>query len=123
MGLVHQYGAALALGCLPVRFALQSAAQLLLMALRVTLDYATSTHHLSTLDPFAPSTFALSIPLPTAVSAFVIPHKSSANFFDLIERAELWRRLEGWGVGMVRVENVHERIGLGGLRMMGGVPT
>lgn len=53
------------------------------------------------LDPGAPS-FALSIPLPTAVSAFVIPpsHRRSANFFDLLEQLEVWRYLDKLGVGV-----------------------
>lgn len=40
---------------------------------------------------------ALSIPLPTAISAFVIPAGSrrSANFFDLLEGLEVWRLFLG----------------------------
>lgn len=88
---------------------------------RVTLDYATSAHHLSGLDPFALSaanSFALSVPLPTAISAFIVPHRGSANFFDLLERMDLWKRLDELGVFSSGSEVV-----VGGVRMLGGVPT
>jgi len=84
----------------------------------VTLDYASSAHHLSHLDPFslAANAQALSVPLPTAISTFIIPHRDSANFFDLLERLDLWRRLDELGVlsGPAVAE---------GVRMLGGVPT
>ncbi|KAL7423966.1 mitochondrial distribution and morphology [Cryptotrichosporon argae] len=45
---------------------------------RVTLDYASSTAYLSALDPLSARAAidALAVPLPRAVSAFVLPHRS-----------------------------------------------
>ena len=80
------------------------------------MDYATSARYIASLDPFVPTNMVLRVPLPPAMSAFAIPHRTSANFFDLIERAEVWRRLEGLGV--VKVGMVAE-----GVKMLGGVPT
>jgi hypothetical protein len=57
----------------------------------VTLEYAQMTNY-RLFDPAGTGSgpsLALSIPLPSAVSAFVIPamcRRGSANFFDLIER-------------------------------------
>ena len=90
----------------------------LLIQRRVTLDYAQSTAFLTSLDPFSPilspaHSFALSVPLPSAVSAFVIPRRGSANLFDLLERAGMWSRLEGWGLDG----------NASGLKLIGGVPT
>ncbi|ORY26336.1 hypothetical protein BCR39DRAFT_560592 [Naematelia encephala] len=90
---------------------------------RVTLDYATSASYLAQLDPFAlhvssraAANLGLTIPLPTAVSAFVVQHRGSANFFDLMESLEVWRYLEKLGIG-VGME------GMQGVRMLGGVPS
>lgn len=87
----------------------------------MTLDYASSAHHLSGLDPFAlngANSFALAVPLPTAISAFIVPHRGSANFFDLLEKMDLWRRLDEMGV-----LSSAEGVVVGGVRMLGGVPT
>ena len=87
---------------------------------RVTLDYATSSAHLASLDPFSlvANAQAVAVPLPTAISAFILPRHNSANFFDVLERLELWRRLDELGVmsGPAVAE---------GARMLGvgGVPT
>jgi hypothetical protein len=64
---------------------------------------------------------ALSTRIPGALSAFVIP-RESANFFDLLERYEVWTRLE-------RVMSAGTQSGFGEevaesrLRMVGGVPS
>ena len=81
------------------------------------------------MDPFAIQSagytthFGLSVPLPSAVSAFVVPRRGSANFFDLLERAEVWSRLDQLGV----LRNVVEYGMMGavdeGARTLGGVPT
>ena len=125
MGMVDQYGIAPFMGRIPVNLKPSYCPydNITEHSCRVTLDYATSTHHLASLDPFAPTHYTLSIPLPTAVSAFVIPHRSSANFFDLFERAEIWRRLDGLGVRLTRVDGNPHRLGVEGVRMVGGVPT
>ncbi|EIW66000.1 hypothetical protein TREMEDRAFT_66094 [Tremella mesenterica DSM 1558] len=71
--------------------------------LPVTLDYATSSAYLASLDPFHPSSHirglgtGLSIPLPSTLSTFVIPHRGSANFFDLLERVGVWTVSSGLG--------------------------
>jgi hypothetical protein len=96
------------------------------LIVRVTLDYAASY---PALDPFHPSTvdpYAISIPLPSAVSAFVIPHRGSANFFDLVASSGLWGKLEavGLGPGGSVVWGAVGGMGAGGgMRMLGGVPT
>lgn len=85
------------------------------------MDYATSAHYVSGLDPFAlnsANSYALSVPLPTALSAFIVPHRNSANFFDLLERMDLWRRLDDLGV-----LNVAPAAVVGGVKVLGGVPT
>jgi len=69
---------------------------------RVTLEYA----QVNTSRPFDTPSYALAIPLPTAISAFVIPstNRRSANFFDLLEGLEVWRILGGEGdVGWGRI--------------------
>lgn len=96
----------------------------------VTLDYATSTYYPS--DPFNPSHpggYALSIPLPSAISAFVVPHRGSANFFDVLESLHLWSRLEAVGV-VTQVAGGEGYVPVGGMRwveegvrMWGGVPS
>ena len=72
---------------------------------RVTLEYA----QMASNHPFDPSqgstSLSLSVPLPTAISAFIIPgnRRGSVNFFDLLEGSEVWRVLggdEGLGTGM-----------------------
>lgn len=94
---------------------------------RVTLDYATSSTYLSHLDPFsinqssaAAGQLGLSIPLPTAISAFVVRHRGSANFFDLLERVEVWRTVQRFGVGVVEDMDMG---GAEGMRVLGGVPS
>lgn len=71
---------------------------------RVTLEYA----QMASNHPFDPSqgstSLSLSVPLPTAISAFIIPgnRRGSVNFFDLLEGLEVWRVLggeEGLGTG------------------------
>lgn len=66
------------------------------------MEYASTSHH-RLLDPASSTgpSLALSIPLPTAISAFIIPqtHRRSANFFDLLEQLELWRYLDQLGGG------------------------
>ncbi|WRT66680.1 uncharacterized protein IL334_003640 [Kwoniella shivajii] len=81
---------------------------------RVTIDYATSLNHLSTLDPFHPlslpfrqstsSSFTtwghgpfglsnpinLNIPIPSALQSLV-GHGRNANFFDLVESWSIWK--------------------------------
>ncbi|WVQ99726.1 hypothetical protein IAU59_006868 [Kwoniella sp. CBS 9459] len=93
---------------------------------RVTLDYATSISHLTSLDPFHPlalpfrqvpssissssssstwgigpfgasSPISLTIPIPSALQSLV-GRQASANFFDLVEGWEFWRMLIGSGV-------------------------
>lgn len=69
---------------------------------RVTLDYATTTTY-NPFDPFSPpSNRALATRLPSAISAFVIPpanRRGSANFFDLLEKLELWSHVDARGDG------------------------
>jgi hypothetical protein len=58
---------------------------------RVTLEYAQMTNY-RLFDPAGTGSgpsLALAIPLPSAISAFVIPslnRRGSVNFFDLVER-------------------------------------
>jgi hypothetical protein len=71
---------------------------------RVTIEYASMAQFRPfPFDPTGPS-LALSVPLPTAVSAFIIPnrHRGNVNFFDLLENLELWRFL---GLGVVGVDD------------------
>lgn len=66
------------------------------------MEYASPTQH-RLLDPSSAPSFALSIPLPSAVSAFVIPQgnrRGSANFFDLLEQLEVWKYLDMAGTGL-----------------------
>ena len=74
-----------------------------MLTFSLTLDYTTSAH-LATLDPFSPQHglgLSLTIPLPAGLSTFVLPHKGSVNFFDLLERAGVWRQLALGPVGVV----------------------
>ncbi|RSH89041.1 hypothetical protein EHS25_002703 [Saitozyma podzolica] len=97
---------------------------------RVTLDYATSAYYPSDpLNPSHPGGYALSIPLPSAISAFVVPHRGSANFFDVLESLHLWSRLEAVGV-VTQVAGGEGYVPVGGMRwveegvrMWGGVPS
>jgi len=75
-------------------------------------------YHLAHLDPFslAANAQALSVPLPSAISTFILPHRDSANFFDLLERLDVWRRLDELGV-------LSSPAVVQGVRMLGGVPT
>ena len=56
------------------------------------------------------------MPLPSAISTFILPHRDSANFFDLLERLDVWRRLDELGV-------LSSPAVVQGVRMLGGVPT
>ncbi|WVW84265.1 hypothetical protein I302_106295 [Kwoniella bestiolae CBS 10118] len=103
---------------------------------RMTIDYATSLNHISTLDPFHPlslpfrqtstgastwsngplGSISLEIPIPSALQTLVGRGGGNANFFDLIESWGVWSRV-GNGVS-----------GGGGGRMLGeggggGVPS
>lgn len=88
--------------------------------IRVTLDYASSAAHLASSDPFslAASARAIAVPLPSAISAFILPHRDSANFFDLLDRLELWKRIDE--LGALSAPGLAE-----GARILGvgGVPT
>jgi hypothetical protein len=93
------------------------------------VDYATSSHYLSHLDPFSlkhSRNMALSIPLPTAVSGFVVKHRSSANFFDLLEKVDIWKYVDKFasetepGLSKVTLSVGGE---VRGGRLLGGVPT
>lgn len=74
--------------------------------------------HANTFQTLNLNPHALSTRIPGAISAFVIP-RESANFFDMMERYEVWKRLE-------RVM-IKSGLGDGGaesrLRMVGGVPS
>lgn len=79
----------------------------------VTLEYTSLTSPFSFLDPTSAPSFALAVPVPTALSAFVIPsdhRRSGANFFDLLEQAELWRYLDKLGVGVGGMERARLRV-------------
>lgn len=69
--------------------------------------------------PRSGSGYSLSVPLPSAVSSFVVPHRGSANFFDLLERAEIWRVLDQLGL----LGDLGAGVVGDGVRMLGGVPT
>lgn len=94
---------------------------LLLILCRVTLDYTSSLNpHSNTFQTINLNPHALSTRIPGAISAFVIP-RESANFFDLLERYEVWKRVEGV---MSRVVNQDDGAGVGSrIRMVGGVPS
>lgn len=65
------------------------------------MEYASPSSNYRLLDPSSAPAFALSIPLPSAVSAFIIPsgnRRSSANFFDLLEQLEVWKYLDMAGI-------------------------
>ena len=67
---------------------------------RVTMEYAAPSYHIS--DPAQPD-YSLSIPMPSALSAFVIPsgsRRGSTNFFDLLEQLEVWKYLDLVGTGL-----------------------
>ncbi|ORX35586.1 hypothetical protein BD324DRAFT_652135 [Kockovaella imperatae] len=85
---------------------------------RVTLDYAQSTAFLASIDPFSPLLsptrhLAMAVPNPSSLSIFAVPHRGSANFFDLVERAHVWKFLHTWDSATLGDE----------VRMLGGVPT
>ena len=93
---------------------------------RVTLDYASSSHYISMFDPFSLSanSNSLSVLLPSAVSAFAVPHRGSANFFDLLDIAGFWRGLDRLGItSAAAVGSVGVAVAEGGFRVIGGVPT
>lgn len=58
------------------------------------------------------------MPLPNGLSRFLVPRRGSANFFDLLEKMDLWRRLDRLGVFSGPPTGV-----VGGVGILGGVPT
>ena len=90
---------------------------------RVTLDYAQSAAHLSAIDPFSLSAnYPLSMTLPTAISTFVVPHRTSTNIFDFLGSADVLSKLYQLGF-MSALPGVLGLSSMDGVRMLGGVPT
>lgn len=60
---------------------------LLWCVFRITLDYATSSRLLAAIDPFHPQlgSYALGIPMPTALEAFATRRAAPANLFDILD--------------------------------------
>lgn len=84
---------------------------------------------MSNLDPFSlhhsargGASYGLSVALPTAVSGFVVPHRGSVNFFDLLERVEVWKVFEALGIGGQPLESVAQGI-RDGVTMLARVPS
>jgi hypothetical protein len=88
----------------------------------VTVDYSASlAPHPNSFQTINLRPYALSTRIPGAVSAFVLP-RESANFFDLLERYEVWRRVERVLAAAVGANGEGDTMG-SRMRMVGGVPS